>query len=48
MLDTDKIQNVLSKADELAAVTVEGFALALVAAYKAGLEIGKASGSSAA
>ena len=48
MLDTDKIQNVLTKADELAAATVEGFALAIVAAYKAGLEIGKASGSSVA
>ena len=41
MLDTEKIQSVLNKADALAASTVEGFALAIVAAYKAGIETGK-------
>lgn len=41
MLDNEKIQNVLTKADALAAITVEGFALAIVAAYKAGIETGK-------
>ena len=41
MLDNEKIQSVLSKADVLAASTVEGFALAIVAAYKAGIETGK-------
>ena len=42
MLDTEKIQSVLNKPDALAACTVEGFALAIVAAYKAGIETGKA------
>lgn len=41
MLDTDKIQSVLMKADALAADTTEGFALAIVAAYIAGMEAGK-------
>ena len=41
MLENEKIQSVLSKADALAASTVEGFALAIVVAYKAGIEIGK-------
>ena len=41
MLDNEKIQRVLSKADVLSASTVEGFALAIVVAYKAGIEIGK-------
>ena len=41
MLTPEKIQSVLSKADTLAASTVEGFALAIAAAYKAGIEIGK-------
>ena len=43
MLDTEKIQSVLKKADDLAAITVEGFTLAVIAAYVAGLEFGKAS-----
>ena len=41
MLDSEKIQSVLTKVDALAACTVEGFALAIVAAYKAGIETGK-------
>ena len=48
MLDTEKIQSILNKADALAANTVEDYALAIVAAYKAGIEIGKASGQTAA
>lgn len=48
MLDTEKIQNILSKTNALAACTVEGFALAIVAAYKAGIETGKANGQNAA
>jgi hypothetical protein len=48
MLDNEKIQNVLNKADALAASTVEGFALAVIAAYMAGLETGKASSQPAA
>ena len=48
MLDTEKIQSMLTKADALAASTVEGFALAIVAAYKAGIETGKASSQPAA
>jgi glycosyltransferase involved in cell wall biosynthesis len=47
MLDNEKIQSVLAKADALAANTVEGFALAVIAAYAAGLEVGKACGKSA-
>jgi hypothetical protein len=52
MLDTERIQNVLSKAGALAASTSEDFVLAIVATYaagyKAGLEAGKASGQPAA
>ena len=38
MLDTEKIQSVLTKADALAANTTEGFALAITAAFIAGME----------
>ena len=48
MLDNENIQNVLTKADVLAASTVEGFALAIVAAYKAGVETGKTANQTAA
>lgn len=41
MLRPEKILSMLNKADTLAASTVEGFALAIVAAYKAGIETGK-------
>lgn len=48
MLTPEKVQAMLNKADALAACTVEGFALAIVAAYKAGIETGKAAGQTAA
>ena len=48
MLDNEKIQSVLSKADALAAMTSESFVLAIAAAYLAGIEAGKQANNTAA
>lgn len=48
MLDNEKVISVLDKINALASGTTESFALAVVAAYMAGLEDGKASSQPAA